>query len=96
MASALFHSLRSTRGKPDAGLWCRGCRWAEDHEHSFSDETIRRLVPTDMHPRSWYRRLALCEWPTDGFLDHARSCYGVERMEFRAREGVQDIITDRL
>lgn len=87
MASILFPSLSRSGTTPDHGSWCRGCQWIEDNEDGVPDSTPFSLAPGyKFHPSLW-ANLAFREWSKDSFLKHAKSCYGVKRLEERSRAG---------
>lgn len=98
MATIRFPHLPATHEVSDWGSWCRGCKlvWQQADHNELDTAQMSQFVPQDHHPGSFCFRLAFREWPSAGFLGHARSCYGVQVLEERFLDGTLDVVDDFL
>lgn len=80
MASILFPVLRRPGNVEDHGSWCRGCAWVFREYHTLADDVSASLVPPPHHPSTYCYGMALREWSDEGFMTHARSCYGLQHL----------------
>ncbi|OAA73369.1 F-box domain, cyclin-like protein [Cordyceps fumosorosea ARSEF 2679] len=90
MASILFPALRRPGNVADHGLWCRGCNWVIHDVHQLGRDVLERLVPRPFNSSAYCRRLALQEWSDEGFIAHARSCYGLLNLAHSSRRKSRD------
>lgn len=78
MASILFPVVRRHGNTANHGTWCRGCQWFWRDFHLLPKDVVARIVPQSHAPSSFCYTLALREWSNEGFIDHAKSCYGLQ------------------
>ncbi|KAJ2967696.1 hypothetical protein NQ176_g9537 [Zarea fungicola] len=98
MATIRFPHLPVAHEDSDWGSWCRGCKlvWRKADHNELDTAQMSQIVPQDRHPGAFCFRFALREWPRADFSGHARSCYGVQVLEERFRDGTLGALDDFL
>lgn len=82
MASVPFPFLPS-KNALDHGLWCLGCEkiWRVYIRQQLAASVAAELTPPGCSPLNAIYELTQREWPTAGFLEHVKHCYGVRLLE---------------
>jgi hypothetical protein len=78
MASIVFPSLSPTNTTMQA-IWCRGCEWLSRQSGSETPENdLSRIIPPGAYPLSVLQALKFRDWSTAEFLEHIKTCEGVQ------------------
>ncbi|RSL70298.1 hypothetical protein CEP54_001897 [Fusarium duplospermum] len=80
MASIRFPSL--TDFGVENGHLCQGCLVTYGHymQGALPESTLSELVPSGVGPYRPLLAILTRLWSADGFMEHARQCYGVRRL----------------